>query len=208
MDDLASAIEEPQVSLKLTLQRRNAALRNRRTELGLTQKQVADRAGIHLGSYNIIENLKHQPTARVERAICAALMETEELLFPPELAPLYKIKLKSLEKDIPVQVFLDQVPEWEMMVEADQEELVGALELREAIADQVCALEKIKPRAAEVLRLYFGLPEQPGGKYTEALTLEEIAKQLTMSRARVGQIKEKALSYLRRPNQSFLSEFL
>jgi RNA polymerase primary sigma factor len=53
------------------------------------------------------------------------------------------------------------------------------------------ALRSLKEREAKILRLYFGLD---GG---EPLTLEEIGERLGITRERVRQIKEKALSRLR-----------
>ena len=53
------------------------------------------------------------------------------------------------------------------------------------------ALGRLKEREAKILRLYFGLDG------SEAMTLEEIGALLGITRERVRQIKEKALSRLR-----------
>ena len=53
------------------------------------------------------------------------------------------------------------------------------------------ALDGLKEREAKILRLYFGLDA------AEAMTLEEIGAALNITRERVRQIKEKALSRLR-----------
>jgi RNA polymerase primary sigma factor len=58
------------------------------------------------------------------------------------------------------------------------------------------ALRELKDREARILRLYFGLE---GG---EPLTLEEIGERLGITRERVRQIKEKALSRLRHVSRS------
>lgn len=58
----------------------------------------------------------------------------------------------------------------------------------EAIEESLCAL---KEREAKILRLYFGIDD------TEPMTLEEIGALLGITRERVRQIKEKALSRLR-----------
>ena len=57
------------------------------------------------------------------------------------------------------------------------------------------ALSRLKPREARILRLYFGLDGE------DALTLEEIGGQLGITRERVRQIKEKALSRIRKTQQ-------
>jgi RNA polymerase primary sigma factor len=53
------------------------------------------------------------------------------------------------------------------------------------------ALDGLKEREAKILKLYFGLDSQ------EPMTLEEIGAALNITRERVRQIKEKALSRLR-----------
>ena len=73
--------------------------------------------------------------------------------------------------------------------------------LGEAIEE---SLDTLKPREAKILKLYYGLDNQ------EAMTLEEIGSVLGITRERVRQIKEKALSRLRhvsraRALQSFLT---
>jgi len=57
-------------------------------------------------------------------------------------------------------------------------------------------LRSLKEREARILRLYFGL-DSP-----EPMTLEEIGAQLGITRERVRQIKEKALSRLRHVSRS------
>ena len=56
------------------------------------------------------------------------------------------------------------------------------------------ALNTLDVRDAEVLRLYFGLDEEP-------MTLEEVGGRLNLTRERIRQIKEKALSQLRHPRR-------
>ena len=64
------------------------------------------------------------------------------------------------------------------------------------------ALSTLKEREAKVLRLYFGLDAQ------EPMTLEEIGSLLGITRERVRQIKEKALTRLRHASRSrFLETF-
>jgi RNA polymerase primary sigma factor len=66
-----------------------------------------------------------------------------------------------------------------------------------AMTEQVgVALHRLKAREERILRMYFGLGE------SEALTLEEIGARLGITRERVRQIKEKALSRLRHVSNS------
>jgi RNA polymerase primary sigma factor len=67
------------------------------------------------------------------------------------------------------------------------EEMFGKA-LTQSIAE---ALNGLKEREAKILKLYFGLDGQ------EPMTLEEIGAALNITRERVRQIKEKALSRLR-----------
>lgn len=65
------------------------------------------------------------------------------------------------------------------------------------------ALGTLSEREAKVLRLYFGLGE------TEPLTLEQIGDRFGITRERVRQIKERALSRLRHQSRArFLKTFL
>jgi len=54
-------------------------------------------------------------------------------------------------------------------------------------------LGRLNPREAEVLRLYYGLENEP------PLTLDQIGMRFRLTRERVRQIKEVALSKLRHP---------
>ena len=54
----------------------------------------------------------------------------------------------------------------------------------------------LRPRDEQVLRLYFGFGDN------EPLTLEDIGSRLGITRERVRQIKERALSRLRRLAQA------
>ena len=57
-------------------------------------------------------------------------------------------------------------------------------------------LDTLGEREAQIIRLYFGLGEQP------PLTLEEIGKIMGITRERVRQIKERALQRLRHISRS------
>jgi RNA polymerase primary sigma factor len=80
------------------------------------------------------------------------------------------------------------------------EEPLKAESLKEEIAK---ALQSLSPKEADILHLYFGLN---GG---EPHTLEEISKKYRLTRERVRQIKERALTRLRHQSRSkILREFL
>lgn len=78
-----------------------------------------------------------------------------------------------------------QIPDEDLMLESLRTEIERAL-------------ETLKPRDADVVRLYFGLNAQ------EPLTLEEIGQIFDLSRERVRQIKEKAVRRLRQASKNKL----
>jgi RNA polymerase primary sigma factor len=85
-------------------------------------------------------------------------------------------------------------------VNPSPDELTFEKALTEAIEE---SLSDLKEREARILRLYFGLDG------SEPMTLEEIGELLGITRERVRQIKEKALSRLRHVSRkSILESFL
>ena len=58
------------------------------------------------------------------------------------------------------------------------------------------ALQTLRPREADVIKLYFGLGN------TNPLTLEEIGEKFDLSRERVRQIKEKTIKLLKQVSRS------
>ena len=107
-----------------------------------------------------------------------------------EVAKTMSISQVHLSLDAPLTPgednrLLDYLPDTQ---HANPEDQTFEKALIEAIAE---SLGSLKEREAKILRLYFGID---GG---EAMTLEEIGSQLGITRERVRQIKEKALSRLR-----------
>ncbi len=82
-------------------------------------------------------------------------------------------------------------------VSASPDEQTIEKALAQAIED---SLDSLKEREAKILRLYFGLEEH------EPMTLEEIGALLGITRERVRQIKEKALSRLRHVSRARVLE--
>jgi RNA polymerase primary sigma factor len=80
---------------------------------------------------------------------------------------------------------LDYLPD---TLNATPDEQTFEKALTEAIEE---SLSSLKEREAKILRLYFGLDSE------EPMTLEQIGALLGITRERVRQIKEKALSRLR-----------
>lgn len=119
-----------------------------------------------------------------------------------EVARTMSISQVHLSLDAPITPgednrLLDYLPDTEQPT--PDEQAVGKA-LTEAVA---ASLGSLKEREARILRLYFGIDN------SEPMTLEEIGVLLGITRERVRQIKEKALSRLRHVSrakalQSFL----
>ena len=68
-----------------TMQEDHQILRSRRTELGLTQQQVADKARIHLQQYQRLESGERHiygASMRIGLSVCAVLKLDPYLFFP------------------------------------------------------------------------------------------------------------------------------
>lgn len=79
----------------------------------------------------------------------------------------------------------------------ESQESPDSLVMRNSLRDDIEeALETLDAREQEVIRLYFGLDGTP------KMTLEEIGSKFGLTRERIRQIKEKALSKLRRPTRA------
>jgi len=107
-----------------------------------------------------------------------------------EVAKTMSISQTHLSLDAPMNPgednrLLDYLPD--SMNPTPDEEMFGKA-LTQSIHE---ALDGLKEREAKILRLYFGLDAE------EPMTLEEIGARLNITRERVRQIKEKALSRLR-----------
>ncbi len=112
-----------------------------------------------------------------------------------EVAKTMSISQAHLSLDAPLapgedNKLLDYLPD---TVSMTPDELTFEKALTESIEEALAAL---KERESRILRLYFGLDG------TEPMTLEEIGSLLGITRERVRQIKEKALSRLRHVSRS------
>jgi RNA polymerase primary sigma factor len=107
-----------------------------------------------------------------------------------EVAKTMSISQTHLSLDAPLtpgedNKLLDYLPD---LMNPTPDEQTFEKALTESIEE---ALSHLKEREAKILRLYFGLDDE------EPMTLEQIGALLGITRERVRQIKEKALSRLR-----------
>jgi RNA polymerase primary sigma factor len=125
-----------------------------------------------------------------------AELAIELSLTEEEVARTMSISQTHLSLDAPLapgedNKLLDYLPD---TLHATPDESTFEKALAESIELALCSL---KEREAKILRLYFGLDG-----HSEPMTLEEIGALLGITRERVRQIKEKALSRLRHVSRS------
>ena len=144
-------------------------------------------------SSGLLQELGREPTVD---EIARGLNLTQE-----EVSSTLAISRTHLSLDAPMtpgedNKLLDYLPD---QFSPDPEDEAYEQALRETV-DQ--ALSTLREREAKVLRLYFGLDDQ------QPMTLEEIGSHLSLTRERVRQIKDKALTRLRHASRSrFLEAF-
>jgi len=131
---------------------------------------------------SLLQELGREPT---HEEIAEGMDITEE-----EVAKTMSISQTHLSLDAPMtpgedNKLLDYLPDT-LNPTPDEQTLEKAL--TDAVQE---SLSQLKEREAKILRLYFGLGD------SEPMTLEEIGAVLGITRERVRQIKEKALSRLR-----------
>ena len=124
------------------------------------------------------------------REATTAELAHELSLTEEEVAHTMSISQTHLSLDAPLapgedNKLLDYLPD---TMHATPDERTFEKALAASIEEALCSL---KEREAKILRLYFGLDG------SEPMTLEEIGASLNITRERVRQIKEKALSRLR-----------
>lgn len=144
-------------------------------------------------SSSLLQELGREPTVD---EIAQGLDLTRE-----EVSSTLLVARTHLSLDAPVTPgednrLLDYLPD---QFSPDPEDEAYEQALRETVDHALSTLEQ---REAKVLRLYFGLDDQ------EPMTLEEIGTHLGLTRERVRQIKEKAITRLRHASRSrFLEAF-
>lgn len=196
----ARAVSMKEIEVTLTL--RNNRLKQRREELGMTQREFAQAVGIQVSSYCALETMKKAPTKkRVLRD--GALWRTTvqkiadfhglspEELFPP--AVLAVVTPKIVRR-------MDGMELAELMSGADRrglpDQMQHAIEadLSREVAKQ---LGTLTPKEEDVIRMRFGL-NADGSPHT----LDDIGAKYGVQQERIRQIEAKALRKLRHPSRS------
>ena len=186
--------DENYFRLRLEASTKNGLLKEARLKLNLTQKQVADYIGMHVSLYSQIERMQRYPIQEVRQKICdfytySGIPMKEEQVFPEQLKNIKFQRVYVASKDITTPQLESMVEEHKLLAESieakiEKEDLELAVNL---------ALSKLNDQQSNVLKMYFGLKP-----YDREYTSEEIAKEMKRTRARILQIKDKALKNLRR----------
>lgn len=179
--------------LELTLRVRNNRLKERRINLGMSQRTLAKAIGVSGESYGGLESMRISPLKRNGdwRQIAIKLakfhcVEPEEL-FPPAV--------QAVERPVAVRKMdatdLYELPPThrERLLEGPESALV-CTELREAVQQ---VLSQLTPKEANILRLRLGFED--GEEYT----LEEVGERYGVTRERIRHLEAKALARLRNP---------
>jgi len=113
---------------------------------------------------------------------------------PKQVQDLLDAARWHISLDMPLEEDLD-TSLLEMIEDKDAVTPEAELMDRSLIDEVRAALDTLSPREAQVLRYYFGIEGH------ESMTLEKIGKELSLTKERVRQIRDKALGALKHPSR-------
>ena len=182
--------------LEVTLRVRNNRLKERRTELGLSQPDFAALVGISFILYAQLENLRLSPRRKNGEWRNIALALAKFHCVEPE--DLFPAAVTAIEN--PAATRKVDAADMALLLSDHQTRLLESPDAdfdRRELAEQVeNVLAELSPRQADVLRRSFGLGDQP------PQTLDEIGEVLGVSKARASQIGHSALYKLGTPKRA------
>lgn len=167
----------------------NANLRQRRIALGLTQKELAAMAGIHGTTVCAIETLRTRGSDKVLRRIANVLKVNQA-----DITVDWPVGLPTSEcvtKDIPEEAlvaYTEIVRERALGLARVADEQADIADKQRYIARAMHS--RLSARERMVISKRYGLDDK-------AQTLEEVGRQLRITRERVWQIERAALGKLR-----------
>jgi len=197
----------------------NYNLITRRKEMGYTQIDFAEQAGVSMTAYSAIEKLQnpHPVVNRWKKRKALSMTRAKlnkiakfaecdfDYLFPPEY-------IIALEKELLPEKGFKMV--WAMETSLEQLEtasnnlLVSNIDPAKIFEDKQLtefaheALSKLPPREAKILALRYGIFSG------EKMTYAAVAREMGVTRERIRQIEAQGLSRLRHPRNMPLREFV
>lgn len=174
----------------VTIRVANNQLRERRDELGLTQKQMAVAAGVGINDYAALEGMRVSPLDREgEWRSAAKSIAAFHCVEPEELWPEAILEVETSRANIKVNAgeFAAALPAQPQ--HALPEDAVCSEELKHTIQTRLAIFPE---RVERILVRRFGLDGQ------DPATYREIGRQLGLSTERIRQIEDRALRQLRR----------
>jgi RNA polymerase primary sigma factor len=155
-----------------------------------------------IGAVNKVNNVSARLEQKFEREPTHQEIAQELELAPEDVKEAIKHNNKHVSMDQPMKDDEDS-DFYDVMMSEDSPHPDKKL-IHESLQMEIeRTLSVLTPREADIIRLYYGL----NGKGTQ--TLEEIGAELTLTRERVRQIKEKAIKRLRcSPRNKILRNYL
>lgn len=187
------------MDLRATLRLRNDKMIAARERLGLSQKQVAELAGVHVCIIGSLESLRFADvfgnSAQKASRVAGVLELEPEDVMPAELVG-KSIQTEHVRRfSAPVASLL---PEYNRFNLPSPSDAAAEGELSDSV-DRV--LRTLTNREREILKVRFGF-----GLDGETMSLEAIAKTFGITRERVRQIEAKAIRKLQHPARAKLLE--
>lgn len=192
----------------------NFSMRERRLEMGWTQKELAARCGFNVNTVSQIESLA-LPDGNIEtvRRKLNTIAQVLELPFSDVFPQDYldAIQHKKLPRRREPIIWCREVSISELdyshpyLIEQSAEDVLIEIETEERKIQEVRGVVDLLPAQNKaVLALRFGLLDPDGA----TSTLEEVGRMLGVSRERVRQIEHVALCRLRHPKSTMrIGEF-
>ena len=134
---------------------------------------------------------------RDARQMMMALLQSDEWSLFDQYEKVIKKEggIKKIVTDIPIDKIISLENRSVLMLESPDS--VDESMIHESLEEEVStALDTLKDREKEVLKMYYGIANEP------ELNLSEIAEKVGLTRERTRQIKEKAIRRLRHESRS------
>lgn len=166
-----------------------SALSEKQKALGVPRYQLCKLMGVNYQTLARYLSLKNYPSEKILLKISSFLVKPPDHLFPDHLK---EVRLKRQPEPLALTAE-DWTALGYMQPVADPGE---ALEHEELTALVRQTLKTLTAREAKVIALRFGIEEE------RAYTMEEVAEEYGLTRARIYQIERNALRKLRHPSRS------